>query len=114
MTSQGLVILFRGRLTPDSQNACSIFRVFFLGEKWNPSCMLEICHTRPRKMICGPCSFRRDRSFGTLIKDRDSGQSKGFAFVEMANQAEAQKAITMFNGYNMGDRELRVSLANPA
>jgi len=48
-----------------------------------------------------------------LIKDRDSGQSKGFAFVEMSNQAEAQKAISMFNGYNMGERELRVSLARP-
>jgi RNA recognition motif-containing protein len=49
----------------------------------------------------------------TVIKDRDSGQSKGFAFVEMGNQAEAQKAISMFNGYNMGDRELRVSIARP-
>jgi RNA recognition motif-containing protein len=48
-----------------------------------------------------------------LIKDRDSGQSKGFAFVEMSNQVEAQKAISMFNGFNMGDRELRVSLARP-
>ena len=48
-----------------------------------------------------------------LIKDRDSGQSKGFAFVEMSNQSEAQKAITMFNGYNVGNRELKVSLARP-
>jgi RNA recognition motif-containing protein len=48
-----------------------------------------------------------------LIKDRDSGQSKGFAFVEMSNQSEAQKAISMFNGYNLGDRELRVSIARP-
>ena len=48
-----------------------------------------------------------------LIKDRDSGQSKGFAFVEMSNQAEMGKAISMFNGYNMGDRELRVSAARP-
>ncbi len=48
-----------------------------------------------------------------LIKDRDSGRSKGFAFVEMSSQAEAQKAISMFNGYNMGDRELRVSIAQP-
>lgn len=48
-----------------------------------------------------------------LIKDRDSGQSKGFAFVEMSNQTEAQKAISMFNGYNMGDRELKVSMARP-
>ena len=48
-----------------------------------------------------------------LIKDRDSGQSKGFAFVEMGNQAEAQKAISMFNGQILGDRELRVSIARP-
>ena len=46
-----------------------------------------------------------------LIKDRDSGRSKGFAFVEMSNQAEAQKAIEMFNGRSLGDRELRVNIA---
>ena len=48
-----------------------------------------------------------------LIKDRDTGQSKGFAFVEMSNQSEAQKAVTMFNGFSMGNRELRVSIARP-
>ncbi len=48
-----------------------------------------------------------------LIKDRDSGQSKGFAFIEMSNQAEMEKAIGMFNGHNMGERELRVSVARP-
>ena len=48
-----------------------------------------------------------------LIKDRDSGQPKGFAFVEMGNQAEAQKAISMFNGHSLGDREIRVNLARP-
>ena len=48
-----------------------------------------------------------------LIKDRESGQSKGFAFVEMYNQAETGKAISMFNGYRMGERELRVSVARP-
>ncbi len=49
-----------------------------------------------------------------LIKDRDSGQSKGFAFVEMSNQVEAEKAISMFNGHMVGERELKVSLARPA
>jgi RNA recognition motif-containing protein len=49
----------------------------------------------------------------TLIKDRDSGQSKGFAFVEMINQAEAEKAIQMFNGKSLGSRELKVNLARP-
>ena len=46
-----------------------------------------------------------------LIKDRDSGRSKGFAFIEMGNQAEAQKAIQMFNGRSLDDRDLRVSIA---
>ena len=48
-----------------------------------------------------------------LIKDRDSGRSKGFAFVEMSTQVEAQKAISMFNGYQFAERELKVNLARP-
>lgn len=48
-----------------------------------------------------------------IIKDRDSGQSKGFAFIEMSNQAEAEKAIQLFNGKALSDRELKVNLARP-
>lgn len=48
-----------------------------------------------------------------LIKDRDSGTSKGFAFVEMNTQAEAQKAVGLLNGYHLEDRELKVNLAKP-
>jgi RNA recognition motif-containing protein len=48
-----------------------------------------------------------------LIKDRASGRSKGFAFVVMANQSELEKAIQMFNGYNLGQRELTVNIARP-
>lgn len=48
-----------------------------------------------------------------LIKDRDTGQSKGFAFVEMSNQAEAQNAISMFNGKSLNARDLTVNLARP-
>jgi cold-inducible RNA-binding protein len=48
-----------------------------------------------------------------LIKDRDSGQSKGFAFIEMNSQAEAENAIHMFNGKMTGERELKVNLARP-
>jgi RNA recognition motif-containing protein len=48
-----------------------------------------------------------------VIKDRDTGQSKGFAFVEMATQAEAQKAISQFNAKELGDRALTVNLARP-
>jgi RNA recognition motif-containing protein len=48
-----------------------------------------------------------------LIKDRDTGQSKGFAFVEMSNQSEAEKAIQTFNGYTLSNRPLKVNLARP-
>ena len=48
-----------------------------------------------------------------VIKDRDSGQNKGFAFVTMPEQAEAEKAISMFNAYSMADHELKVNVAKP-
>ena len=48
-----------------------------------------------------------------LIKDRDSGQSKGFAFVTMGTQSEAQKAITQFNAFSVNARALTVNLARP-
>jgi cold-inducible RNA-binding protein len=48
-----------------------------------------------------------------LIKDRDTGQSKGFAFVEMSNQSEAEKAIQTFNGYTLSNRPLKVNMARP-
>jgi RNA recognition motif-containing protein len=49
----------------------------------------------------------------TLIKDRDSGRSKGFGFVEMSNQAEAEKAISQFNGTNFDNRTITVNIARP-
>lgn len=48
-----------------------------------------------------------------LITDRDTGRSKGFAFVEMTTEAEAQKAISQYSGYKMNDRDLTVNLAKP-
>ncbi len=48
-----------------------------------------------------------------LIKDRDTGSSKGFAFVTMSSQDEAKKAIEQFNGKTLGNRELTVNVARP-
>ena len=48
-----------------------------------------------------------------LIKDRDTGDSKGFAFVEMDTQAEAEKAVSMLSGFYLENRELKVNLAKP-
>ncbi len=49
----------------------------------------------------------------TMIKDRDTGRSKGFAFIEMGAQSEAEQAIKMFNGTSLADRQIRVDLAQP-
>ena len=49
----------------------------------------------------------------TLITDRDTRQSKGFGFIEMGTQAEAEKAIQMFNEYDMDGRRLTVNIARP-
>jgi RNA recognition motif-containing protein len=48
-----------------------------------------------------------------LIKDRDTGDSKGFALIEMNTRSEAKKAISMLNGFTLADRKLRVNLARP-
>lgn len=49
----------------------------------------------------------------TVIKDRDSGQSKGFGFVEMADDAEAQAAIKELNGKEVSGRSVTVNQARP-
>jgi len=49
----------------------------------------------------------------TLITDRDSGRSKGFGFVEMASDAEAQKAIEEVNGTDYDGRPVTVNEAKP-
>ncbi len=48
-----------------------------------------------------------------LIKDRDTGSSKGFAFVTMSTQEEANKAIQQLNGQTLGNRELKINAARP-
>lgn len=48
-----------------------------------------------------------------LIKEPGTQRSKGFAFVEMSTQAEVQKAISMFNGYTLDERQMAVSVARP-
>lgn len=48
-----------------------------------------------------------------VIMDRDSGRSKGFAFVEMSTDSEAQAAIQRFNGQQMDGRAMNVSEAKP-
>ena len=71
-----------------------------------------------------PYSFRDDdmrQAFSALcsissakvMMERDTGRSKGFGFVEMGSDAEAQAAIKGMNGQNIGGRDLVVNEARP-
>lgn len=79
-----------------------------------------------RKLYVGNLPYSADQdslreafgAYGTVdsanvIMDRDTGQSKGFAFIEMSNDSEAQKAIEGLNGTNMGGRDIKVNEAKP-
>jgi RNA recognition motif-containing protein len=48
-----------------------------------------------------------------LISDRETGRSRGFGFVEMNNDNEAQAAITALNGSSVGGRSIAVNVAKP-
>ncbi len=48
-----------------------------------------------------------------VITDRDTGQSKGFGFIEMSSDSEAQKAIQELNGTSIDGREIKVNEAKP-
>ena len=78
------------------------------------------------KLYVGNLSFRTTseelkEAFGALgtvesasvIEDRDTGRSRGFAFVEMATPEEAAAAIEQFNGKDFGGRNLTVNEAKP-
>jgi RNA recognition motif-containing protein len=49
----------------------------------------------------------------SLIMDRDTGRSKGFAFIDMPNDEEAQAAMAALDGFDMDGRPIRVNEAKP-
>lgn len=49
----------------------------------------------------------------SIVRDRDTGQPRGFAFVEMTNSNEASDAIAALNGRNLNGRNLNVNEARP-
>ena len=54
-----------------------------------------------------------DVSSAVVIMDRMTGRSKGFGFVEFASDADADRAIEMFNGQDFGGRTITVNEARP-
>jgi len=49
----------------------------------------------------------------SLVTDRETGRARGFAFVEMANAGEAEKAMAALNGTELGGRTLTINEAKP-
>jgi RNA recognition motif-containing protein len=49
----------------------------------------------------------------SVVRDRETGRARGFAFVEMGSDAEAQQAITQLNSYQLEGRALTVNEARP-
>lgn len=49
----------------------------------------------------------------SLVTDRETGRSRGFAFVEMTDSGEAEKAIAALNGSELGGRALKINEARP-
>ena len=49
----------------------------------------------------------------SVVRDRETGRARGFAFVEMASDEEAQQAINQFNSYELDGRALTVNEARP-
>jgi cold-inducible RNA-binding protein len=54
-----------------------------------------------------------DVTAADVVKDRKSGESRGYAFITMSAQNEADKAVSMFNRYALSEHVLKVSLAKP-
>ena len=54
-----------------------------------------------------------DVSSVKILMDRETGRSRGFGFVEMPNQSEAETAIAQLNGKDVGGRALRINEARP-
>jgi RNA recognition motif-containing protein len=50
----------------------------------------------------------------TVVTDRDTGQSRGFGFVEMETSEAADAAVRKFNGYSLDGRTLKVELSKPS
>jgi len=60
-----------------------------------------------------PCSRHTAVERVSIVSDRDTGQPRGFGFVEMSNSADADRAITALNGRELDGRALNVNEARP-
>ena len=78
--------------------------IAYMGTEWNSDVDNEL------RDLFAP---HGDVSDAQVIMDRDTGRSRGFGFVEMTNDAEAQTAIRELDGSDIGGRSLKVNVAKP-
>ena len=76
-------------------------------------CIRNLSRSTTRQALYALFAEAGDVTSVDVIQDRNSGESKGFAFVTMSAQSEADKAVSMFNSYALDDHPLRVNLARP-
>lgn len=87
---------------------------------------LFFCARMARKLFVGGLPYRTtgdelkdafsqagEVASASIVTDRETGRSRGFGFVEMANDGDAEKAISLWNGKDFGGRTLTVSEARP-
>lgn len=73
----------------------------------------NLAYTTTEENLVSMFSVHGNVESAKIILDRESGRSKGFAFVEMSSDSEAQKAIAGLNATDQGGRSMNVSEAKP-
>ena len=76
-------------------------------------CVRNLSTSTTQQQLNGLFEQAGDVTAIQIIQDRISGESKGFAFITMSAQSEADKAVSMFNSYVLDDRSLQVNLVRP-
>jgi RNA recognition motif-containing protein len=91
---------------------CANLELITKGDQNEYLCRKFVVRSHRRGLTAGFESFGQVES-ATIIKDKYSGESKGFGFVEMPSKAEAQSAIDGLNGKELKGRALNVNEARP-
>lgn len=76
-------------------------------------CVRNLSKSTTQQQLDGLFERAGDVTAVQIIQDRTSGESKGFAFITMSAQSEADKAVSMFNSYILDDHSLKVDLTKP-
>ena len=99
-----IVTLSEGPATRDGERNTQMARKLYVGNR-----PFETGEEDLRALFAGAGSVESVN----MVRDMATGRARGFAFVEMASDADAQNAITTLNNYQLGGRNLTVNEARP-